>query len=150
AFGHQGRDFPVEIRTPAEVLRLPLPYDFQVFDVGRVDLVEGRVLGGAGIATIESPLSVARAVLSSGAKGDHDNRQHKSFHRFISIRISFNEASSRSSSFCPAGNSFTLSIYATRSAYCRVLRFPGSSEGMVLRSTSYRPPTVLPFHFCRN
>src|ERR1017187_4062555 len=36
------------------------------------------------------------------------------------------------------------------SEYSRVLRFPGSSEGMVLRMDSKRAPTVLVFHLYRN
>src|SRR5262245_33683443 len=60
----------------------------------------------------------------------------ESDHFFASIRTSASAAASRSNSFSPAGNLFMLKMYATRSAYCRVLRLPGSSEGIVFRSSA--------------
>src|SRR4051794_20296856 len=82
---------------------------------------------------------IGSAVLGSGL----------SFHRFGSIRISLKAAGSRSSSFSPAGKSLAPNRYATRSVYWRVLRLPGSSDGMDFFVNSYSAPAVLPFQFRR-
>ena len=52
---------PVEIERP--VGRRPAPGNLKVVEVAGVDLVEGRVLGAAGVAAVASPFAVRGAVL---------------------------------------------------------------------------------------
>ena len=53
----------VEIERP--VGRLPAPGDSKIGEVAGVDLVEGRVLGAAGVAAVAPPFTAGRAVLGA-------------------------------------------------------------------------------------
>ena len=51
--------------------RTPAPGDLQIVEVGRVDLIEARVLRAAEVAAVGGPLAVGRPVLRGGG-GGHD------------------------------------------------------------------------------
>src|SRR5438093_7366601 len=67
--------------SPAEIIRLPRPGDFEVLHIVAVDLIQRRIARTAQFASVRSPLSILRAVLRQRWQGpDHTHDKQSNRH----------------------------------------------------------------------
>ena len=84
---HQRSHFPGRLRRGAHVLGLPAPDHLQILDVVRVDLIERRIPGAAGVASVHAPLAgggssllrACRRQIPDGERGHAQGQRHRGF-----------------------------------------------------------------------
>src|SRR5439155_20197857 len=77
--GHQRRGFELLPRARAQAVGLERPRDFELAEVGGVDLIERRIARVTQITAVDTPLSVGSARLSDhghGRANDHARDKH--------------------------------------------------------------------------